>query len=80
MTAKEFAKDLTTVGTPCTDEGARDLLSFLVDIGAAKIVGTKKNEGVKHAKPANNYEVDYLAAGVVLKTLRKTLGAIIMED
>ncbi len=76
MTAKELAKDLGT-GTP---EGARDLLSFLVDVGAAKIVGTKKNEGVKHAKPANNYEIDYLNAGAMLVKLRKVLGAITVED
>lgn len=80
MTAKELAKDFVTIGNTVTAEGARDLLSFLVDSGAARIIGTRKNEGVKNAKPANDYEVDYLKAGVVLKNLRKVLGAIIVED
>ena len=76
MTAKELAKDIGT----CSAEGARDLLSFLVDVGAAKIIGTKKNEGVKHAKPANNYEIDYINAGAILVKLRKVLGAITVDD
>lgn len=74
MTAKELAKSLG-IGT---DKGARELLSFLVEAGAAEVIGTKANEdsAPRCGRPANDYKVDQEKAWTTLVKLRQTFFAM----
>jgi hypothetical protein len=70
MTAKELAKGMKIE----SDAGARELLNFFVATGCARIVGTKRNEGVKNPKPANDYELDPEKVEDILGRLCSAIG------
>lgn len=78
LTARELAKAL---GSKVTDKGARDLLNFLIEAGAAKVIGRRHNNpGGGRAKPANDYGIDAEKLEDTLSTLREAIASRGSED